>query len=394
MTMLWKHYVFRRGAEVPQLWNSLFERRPVRLLYIAGRGFDIRAQGVMKSFVENLRSSGASVENSELLLVGFTGYQLGEELVTQTTENAAVLTSLFSTIGSAVEVTMSSSSGGEDDLSASNALRIGTERVLEHVNQQTDIVIDVSSLPRVVYLALLTGLLDRLITNRNGPNPLLAGGINLQVLVAEDPILDGRIQSEDPSNDLVAIPGFSGVLHIESVQDWPLVWFPILGENRRAQLEKVMAAAVPPTAEICPVLPHPSRDPRRADDLIVAYRVPLFDSRATPVSNILHANESNPFEAYRQLLKAMRRYRESMAIVGGCRILVTPLGSKLLTLGAGLACFEMRPATMDENYGVAISHAEPKRYSVSKEDLLAANPEISSLLLTGEAYAPGNGSTT
>src|SRR5262245_43449490 len=42
MTMLWKHYVYRRGDGVHELWEPLFKRRPMRLLYIAGKGFDVR----------------------------------------------------------------------------------------------------------------------------------------------------------------------------------------------------------------------------------------------------------------------------------------------------------------------------------------------------------------
>jgi hypothetical protein len=119
----------------------------------------------------------------------------------------------------------------------------------------------------------------------------------------------------------------------------------------------------------------------------VEYREPLFDSRNTPTSNILYAHESHPFEAYRQLLGAMRRYQSSMKILGGCRLIVTPLGSKLITLGAGLACFEMRPADLvDAQYGVAIPHAEPRRYLASAELLQQSKPEVSVLLLTGEAY--------
>ena len=91
------------------------------------------------------------------------------------------------------------------------------------------------------------------------------------------------------------------------MRDWPLVWFPILGENRGNQLEKVMAE-IPADAEICPVLPHPSSDPRRADRLLVEYKRPLFDSQKTEISNILLVHERNPFEAYRQLLQAMRSY--------------------------------------------------------------------------------------
>jgi hypothetical protein len=121
--------------------------------------------------------------------------------------------------------------------------------------------------------------------------------------------------------------------------------------------------------------------------LLVEYKEPLFDSRRTPTSNILYVHESQPFEAYRQLLGAMERYRESMAILGGCRLVVTPFGSKLITLGAGLACFEMRPQDLKAQYGVAIPHAEPTRYVADARAIRNSRPVICILLLTGAAYA-------
>jgi hypothetical protein len=60
---------------------------------------------------------------------------------------------------------------------------------------------------------------------------------------------------------------------------------------------------------------------------------------------------------------------------------VTPLSSKLVTIGAGLACFEMRLGKMD-SYGVAMPYAEPMRYTVSQDDLTETDAEIASLLLT------------
>ncbi len=384
--MLWQHYVFRRAAAVHEMWDQIFESRPLRLLYIAGRGFDVRAQAIMRAFVESLRSSNAKVEKADLLLVGFSGYELSDGLHEQTEINSKALEETFANVGSASTLPIGTSAAGEDDLSAANALRIGTDVILGKVTDQTDVVLDVSSLPRIVYLSILTALLHRLIPDKGASNAMFANGVNLQVFVAEDPALDGRIRSEDPRNELVLLPGFSSALQAESMQDWPLVWFPILGENRVAQLEKVMESAIPDTAEVCPVLPHPSRDPRRADQLLLEYKLPLFDKRQTPMSNILYAHESNPFEAYRQLLGAMQRYRESMRIIGGCRLVVTPLASKLITLGTGLACFEMRPATMDQDYGVAIPYCEPTRYVASTEELRASKPEIAALLLTGDAY--------
>lgn len=233
----------------------------------------------------------------------------------------------------------------------------------------------------------MTGLLHRLVPDGSAPNALAASGVNLQVLVAEDSRLDSSIRSEDPNADLVTIPGFSTAMYAESVQDWPMVWFPILGENRFGQLNMVMnAAAAIRDAEICPIIPHPSRGLRRAEALLIEYKPILFDMLQIPVSNALYVSESNPFEAYRQLLGAMERYRRSLTILGGCRLAVTPLSSKLVTLGAGLACFEMRFGQMDD-YGVAMPYAEPMRYVASKAELANANPEIACLVLTGSAYA-------
>jgi len=386
--MLWDHYVFRRGNAVHELWDSLLRGRPAHLVYIAGRGFDVRAQVVMREFVTGQRRSDRETASAKLLLLEFHGYELDEDIVKLTEENAVTLQDIFSPLGETTSVT-AGLTDDDDDASSSDVLRQRVRKVLEELNGATDIILDVSSLPRATYLALLTSILSWLVPDKqvvkNSPHPLYENGVNFQVLVAEDAKLDGLIRAEDPSNDLLNLPGFSGAWQAESVQDWPSVWFPILGEGRVNQLEKI-ASSIPTEAEVCPVLPHPSKDPRRADQLIVEYQEPLFDSRKTPTSNILYAHESQPFEAYRQLLNAMRRYVDSMTILGGCRLVVTPLGSKLITLGAGLACFEMRPAESGEKYGVAIPHAEPRRYVASIDSLRFSKPEISALLLTGEAY--------
>ena len=157
----------------------------------------------------------------------------------------------------------------------------------------------------------------------------------------------------------------------------------------RINYNESMDSYVPELAEVCPVLPHPSSDPRRADRLLVEYKVPLFDQRQTPTSNIMYVHETHPFEAYRQLLKAMLRYKESLKILGGCRIVVTPLSSKLVTLGATLACYEMRPHTSAADYGVAIPYAEVTRYTADVTKLRITKPLISCLVLAGSAYDPG-----
>ena len=130
--MLWQHYVFRRGGEIYPMWETLFERRKVRLLYIAGCGFDIRTQKVMREFVRSLRESSAEIDKAELLLVGFSGYRLDQALQDQTKSNQTALTDIFGEIGQPVSVTFGSSNSG-DDVSASTAIRQGVAEVQKHL---------------------------------------------------------------------------------------------------------------------------------------------------------------------------------------------------------------------------------------------------------------------
>lgn len=99
------HGVFCRGAEVQDMWDQMFQQwrlagKGVRLLYVGGRGFDLRAQAVMDRFIGSVTSSRCAVEKAELLLVAFSGYQLSDELKDETTANANALEAKFAAIGS------------------------------------------------------------------------------------------------------------------------------------------------------------------------------------------------------------------------------------------------------------------------------------------------------
>jgi hypothetical protein len=67
-------------------------------------------------------------------------------------------------------------------------------------------------------------------------------------------------------------------------------------------------------------------------------------------------------------------------------MVVTPLASKLITVGTALACFEMKVESAQQRSSVAIPYAEPKRYEASVQNMLDSRPVISSLILTGDAY--------
>ena len=387
MSMLWDQYVFRREPEVLGLWDDMFRPRQSKVLFVAGCGFDVRVTSVLKRFLDSARTGHYDLKDPILLLIELSGYELDDELQEQTTDNSVALRALFEPFGTVITMPLQLA-GGSEEHRTTHALREAAQVLKSHVMGRTDIVLEVSSLPRVVYLTLMTSLLGHLIPNVLAKDAKLAGGVNLQILVAEDAKLDSKIRSEDPSESLVTIPGFGGGFNVASMDDWPVVWFPMLGEGRTSHFEKVRRhAPIPDDAEVCPVLPHPSRNPRRGDMLLLEYRRQLFDVQTIPLTNIVYAHESNPFEAYRQLNSALVHYQRSLAALGGSRLLVTPLSSKLMTIAAGLACFEMKPPEGNDSYAVGLPYAAPTRYSVSREDLNASQAVLSSLLLTGTAYS-------
>ena len=383
--------MLRRGDEVEELWDQLALDRvstetTIDLLYIAGKGFDRRAEVVMRRYLNRLKAAGAEVR-ATLVLISFSAYELDEHLVELTDLNATAMGGMFKPWGDVVEIDVGSSLEGENDITPTASLREAATRVVGLMEGKSDVVLDVSSLSRNAYLTLLLRILGKLVTYEAGIHSINTE-VTFQVVAGEDAHLDSRIRAEDLGNELVLIPGYSEGLHSQAVEHQKLVWFPVLGENRVAQLTKV-EVDIPPSAEVCPILPHPSAIPRRGDRLLVEYEEALFARRSISVNSIVYAHEAHPFEAYRQMMNAMKRYHQTFSLLGGCRIVLTPLASKLITVGSALACFELKSSRPDggATLSVAIANAEPRRYSVTRNEMAAANPTLSSLVLTGRPYA-------
>lgn len=382
-TRLWERYVLRKGDGVEPLWEKLFSSKPRRILYIAGIGFDVRAIRGPQLLLSVTDRLGIARSNINAWLVAFGDYALPDDLVNLTASNETDLHRIFG--GANIETKKIQSRDADGILRTSYF----TDALLDTavLNDFTDIILDVSSLPRVVYLTLLVGLLGRLVREKaNGPASL---GVktNFHVLVAEDPLLDSMILSEEIDSEVKTIKGFSGGLGTEHGRGLPVVWFPMLGQGRDDQLHKVRTL-LQEDLDICPVVPHPTRDPRRGDDILIEYRERLFNEYGVEPANIVYVDEGNPFEAYRQLHSVMTMFSESLDELGGCRLLVTPLSSKLITVGAGLACFELHDSRAESKRLIGIPYAEPRRYSLKTGGVMQAdNAVLTTLLLTGEAYA-------
>ena len=330
MAMRWDPYILAGADEFEPFWKDHLKGRRREMLFLLGRGFDPRA---LKA-IRQIRELGALP--SVWLLAFENGQEDSPRRTELTVRNREALADLVGEEG-IVELPVNIGMAGR-----ANATSRNTRSAISKQDTTTtvdDVVIDISAMPRVVALSAIA----KLIHDQDGAD---ASGksTNLHVVAAESvrTDLDARGSLMDEVTSLV---GFSGRLNEESTEHVPRVWFPVLGERQRERLQLIQNHLNPD--EICPVIPFPSRDPRRGDQIIAEHIELLFEDFRVEPSNILRASEFNPFEAYRQLFLAMDRYRRALTELGGCKAYVSPLSSKLLSVGALLACYDHQFGEID-----------------------------------------------
>ena len=366
----WANYLLKGGSDFASFWK-LFLSSQHHVLFVLGLGFDPR----MCSAIRRIMNQGGGGKRDCLLLVFDEGpdspsKQHGDRVQL----NREELQQLLADRGSIREhaVRMWSTDGRR--IGSRNAASVF--RRIDDLAQYTDIVVDISALPRSIYFPLVGRLLSLLDSRQENISPP-----NLHVVVSESVDLDRLIRAEGIDDDATYLQGFSGGVDMEATASIPRVWIPILGEDQGGELERIYDLVHPD--EICPVLPFPSGNPRRGDNLILEYRRLLFDRFRVEPRNIIYASEKNPFEVHRELTRTVVQYRDALHSLKGCKVVISTLSSKLLSLGALLTAYELRKM-------VGIAHVEASGYvmSVADPDVLNnIHEELFEIWLAGECYA-------
>jgi hypothetical protein len=243
----------------------------------------------------------------------------------------------------------------------------------EQLTRYDDIVIDIGAMPRGIYFPLIARILY-LLDHSGGA---LQRPTNLHVLVADDPVLDTRIVEEGIDETAGFLHSFEGSFSREATGPQPKVWIPLLGESRTIQFDRIYDLVKPD--EICPVLPFPSKNPRRGDDIVIQYRELLFDQHRLDPRSLMYAAEQNPFEVYRRVRKAAFHYHDTLRLIGGCKVALSALSSKLMSLGVLMVAYELKPVL-----DIGLAHVECRGYRV---DNFQSGAELFGLWLAGECYA-------
>ncbi len=351
-------------------WESLLKSRNRDILFVVGRGFDPR----MCEAVERVLSLGGPGKR-DCVIVEFdegetSPSRLHDELLKQNTD---ALERMFLGKGAIADkqVKMWSEDGRR---------RIGSRGAAEVFLSPTDfagysdILVDISALPRSLYIPMLAKLLHLV----DGLGQTQAP--NLHVLATDNPVLDQEITAEGLNDDAAYIHGFESGIEREATADVPKIWMPILGEGKLGHFDRIYNLVAPD--EIAPIIPFPCMNPRRSDDLILEYRRHIFDTHRIEPSNFIYVPERNPFGVYREIRSAVQHYSNSLRTLGGCKVVLSALSSKLLSLGALLAAYELKRA----DHAVGIAHVHSQGYNMRTPPARANVGEIFEVWVAGEPY--------
>jgi len=369
----WDPYFIRCGKEFETFWNSYLLKKNTNILYILGGGFDPRmCIGIYSIF----QIKGSGIRDCMLICYDEGSSSPSKEHFMSLDINKAKLKLLIEREPIIRKIQMWSS---ESD---ANRRRVGSQKAadifkqISELEKYDDIIIDISSMPKGVYFPLIIKVLSILDRSHKEQNKTP----NLHVIVSEDAELDSRIREIGLDENVNYIPGFSEELNSEATSEVPKVWFPILGEGKLGQLKRIYDHILPD--EICPILPSPSSNPRIGDKLLIDYRRLIFDEWRVDTKNIIYSNEKNPFETYRQLIQAIYHYRNALSPLSGCKPVISAVSSKLISLGALLAAYDLK---LNKGINVDLVNIEAQGYEIIKpEEDIPDNSQLFTLLLKGE----------
>ena len=374
----WDPYFIRDGKEFTEFWQRYLSDGQHKLLYIIGVGFDPR----MCEGLENILTIKNGSNSIDCMVIEFDeGPDSPSEKLRQlVSTNQTRLESLLGQTSnhSKKRINMWSQDGpGKRRVGSLEASKLIS--IYENIASYTDILVDVSSLPRSIYFSLIAKILYLLTPTATNPLPLPLP--NLHVVVAENVEIDKEIKEVGIDDTANYVYGFGGI-DLESTAQMPTMWVPILGEGKVSQLEHIYTLVNPD--EICPVLPFPSSNPRRGDELLIEYRELLFDHWRIEPKNIIYVSEQNPFQAYRQIHRTIIHYTQALAPLGGCKAVISALSSKLLSIGALLAAIELK---MSETY-IGLANVEAQGYSLGNIENIdtTMSKKLYTLWLVGSCY--------
>ena len=350
----WDPCIAHRDGEVDDFLARHFGQSDRNVLLVAGAGFDPRACAV----ASRLSKTGTSVR---ALLVKEERPDASQDQVDRAIANTTVL--LDTLAERHVESVYIFGSDGAV-VGGRNATNIVSRQSLKGV---TDVVVDISALSVGTSFPIIRYFVERIVRHKEFAN--------LHLFVAHDPSLDTDIRSK-PSDTPGYVHGFKGRSSLYDMADAARLWLPQLVTGRRRALTALYDFVDP--HDTCPILPFPASNPRLGDVLAEEYLTELESTWSVDSRNIVYADEGDPLDLYRTILKLDDLRQPVFKETGGSLLVLSPLGSKVMALGALMAALERDlPVAHLESVGYELEASVPKMIN---------RPNLIHVWLEGEVY--------
>ena len=325
----WDPCIAHRGDEVDAFVADYFGQPDRKIFLVAGAGFDPRACAVVE------RLAGAATDVRALLIKE----NRPDPPQNQLDQASANTTALLATLAERQVVPI--------EIFGSDGAVIGGRNVINVVSQHgfdgmTDVIVDVSAMSVGTSFPIIRYFVERIDRGKET--------VNLHLFVTHNPRLDAEIRSI-PSDAPGYVHGFRGGSTLFAAANAARLWLPQLATGRRSALGRLYDFLEP--HDTCPILPFPASDPRLGDALVEEYLTELESTWSVDTRNIVYADEGDPLDLYRTILGLDDLRRPVFAETGGSMLVLSPLGSKVMALGALMAALER---------DLPVAHLEPIGY--------------------------------
>ena len=351
----WDPCVAHRGSDVDGFLDHYFARPDRNVFLVAGAGFDPRSRVVATRLSKTAKTM-------HTLLIRENRPDPPQSQLDQAAANTKALVAALT--GQQVEVV---------EIFGPDGAVVGGRNIINILRRQdfegvTDVVVDISALSAGTGFPTIRYFVERI--RRSG------GTANLHVFVAHQPRLDAEIRaiaSDAPGY----VHGFRGRSTLSGMDDAAKLWLPQLAAGRRAALGLLYDFVEP--HDTCPILPFPAIDPRLGDALAEEYLTEIDSTWSVDPRNIVYADEEDPLDLYRTILRLDDLRKPVFAETGGSMLVLSPVGSKVMALGALMAALER---------DLPVAHVEPIGYEF-REDLPVEveQPNLMHIWLEGDVYS-------
>jgi hypothetical protein len=246
----------------------------------------------------------------------------------------------------------------------------------ENLGGVTDIIVDISALSSGVLFPIVRYCLQ--ICDQTSKTKAV---VNLHLFTVEEPKFDYRIRAI-PGDTVSWAHGYRSEESLEAAHDKAVLWLPTLAPGCGTVLNRIHSSLSRSSMpmDVCPIVPFPSHDPRMPDKLVEEYREVLTQWK-TDTQSLLYAAESDPLDSYRTICSICTSRDRTFKDITGSIVILSPVGNKLLAVGAMLAAIERDlPVALVESVGYDDDIGE-----ITKES--CDSLQINHIWLAGEAYA-------